>query len=39
MLVITDITFYNLDQTTTWSSQMEGQVPESDAESDAQLSF
>jgi len=36
MLVITDLTFYNLVLTTTWSSQMEAKpFPESDAESDA----
>jgi hypothetical protein len=35
MLLIADLTFYNLDITTTWSSQMEAKpFPESDAESD-----
>ena len=37
MLVIADLTFYILDITTTWSSQMEAKpFPESDAESDAE---
>jgi len=38
--MVTDLTFYNLDLTTTWSSQMEAKpFPEPDAESDNQLSF
>jgi len=40
MLLVTDLTFHNLELTTTWSSQTEAKLfPETDAESDAQLSF